>query len=255
MSDIDIDILYHDEVQLLDWGESRSTGPWVKLRLADVQALDQFRGLDTATAKRTGHIFNMTLAQGDIAQLVERQEREREGKGQHGAFWHDLIASGVFRARPVLECIGSEDEFEFWIRTHDGGSAIDGNHDWDDQLGEKVCDPAHVRRTAEGSGTSEKPPYYAIPLTHEQHLFQHQHGEKACLDAFDPETEWSHSEAAAWFEKKADHYRSEWASRTLQQQLAPESTSRSKVHPDTVRCWFEDNELSIYLPKKFRTFR
>lgn len=59
-------ILLHEEVQLMDWGESRSAGPFVKFRLDDPQLLEIFRGMDTATAKRTGHILNITVSAGDI---------------------------------------------------------------------------------------------------------------------------------------------------------------------------------------------
>lgn len=59
-------VLLHEEVQLMDWGESRSAGPFVKFRLDDPQLLEVFRGMDTASAKRTGHILNITVSEGDI---------------------------------------------------------------------------------------------------------------------------------------------------------------------------------------------
>jgi len=67
----DINILLADEIQLLDFGESRSIGPWIKLRLNDPDQLAVFRGMDTATAKKTGHIMNLVLSQGDIAAMAE----------------------------------------------------------------------------------------------------------------------------------------------------------------------------------------
>jgi len=241
MSD-DLEILHHGDVQLLDWGESRATGPWIKLRLQSPEALDVFRGMDTAGAKKTGHIMSCTLATGDIAQLAAEEPK----KGAHGKFWQQLIASGIFRSLPVLYDIGTEEQFEHWIRGQ--VSAIDGNHDWDEQHGEPVCDPAHVRRTSEGSGTAQKPPYFAVPLTHDQHLTQHNHGEDALERYFDEPPE----DMGAWLEKKADHYRAEWGSRRLAETLAPGCNSRSEVHPDLVRCWLEERDLLIYLPKGLR---
>lgn len=244
----DLNIVLHEECQLLDWGETRAGGPWVKLRLPDPELLNCFRGMDTATAKQTGHILHCTLAEGDIATVVDAEP----DKGKHGKFWHDLIRHNVFAVKPVLQAIGTEEAFMLWLRGHPGGSAIDGNYDWDEQRGDKLCDPAHVLRTAEGSGKAVKSPYFAIPLTHEQHLVQHNKGEEACLSKFlkDPV-----DDAGKWFENKARFYRAEWASKTLAEQLAPGSTSRSQVHPDLVRDWFDDNLLTIYLPSKMRDDR
>lgn len=59
-------ILLHGQAQLLDWGESRATGPWVKVRLEDPELLSIFRGMDTASQTKTGHILNITLSEGDI---------------------------------------------------------------------------------------------------------------------------------------------------------------------------------------------
>jgi hypothetical protein len=55
-------IILASEVQLMDWGESRSSGPWIKLRLQDPDQLDVFRGMDTAELKKTGHLFDLLLA-------------------------------------------------------------------------------------------------------------------------------------------------------------------------------------------------
>ena len=60
------------EAQLLGWGDGRNSGPWIKLRLADPETLDKFRGLDTATAKNTGHLFDLALIETDHAPLPER---------------------------------------------------------------------------------------------------------------------------------------------------------------------------------------
>lgn len=245
----ELEVLFHEEVQLLGWGETRETGPWVKLRLNDPDLLNVFRPMDTATAKRTGHIFNCTLSQGTIPEV---DDAEPSPKGSHGKFWHDLIAFNVFAAKPVLNAIGSEEWFMRWLRNHPGGSAIDGNYDWDEEKGEKLCDPAHVLRTAEGSGKAVKSPYYAVPLTHQQHLVQHGKGELECLRQFHEDEFEDEQAAKEWFEKKAAHYRNDWASKELAQLLFAGCESRSQVHPDLVRQWFDENLLSIYLPRKLR---
>lgn len=243
-SESEIEIIHHGDVQLLDWGESRSTGPWVKLRLESPEALDVFRGMDTATMKKTGHILSCTLAQGDIAELASEEKPKQ--KGRHGAFWRELIASGVFRSPPVLEAIGPESAFEEWIRQQP--SVIDGDADWDTEKGEFRNQCCHIKVVSEGSGTAEKPPYFAVPMTAAEHRLQHKHGYSVAANL--PE-----GEALEWFRKQAEHYRTEWASWRLAGLLAPDVGSRSMVNPDIVRAWFADCELEIYLPKKLRTFR
>lgn len=236
----ELDILLHSESQLLDWGESRSTGPWIKLRLPDPDLLDVFRGMDTATMKKTGHILHITIAQGDIATLAEEEPPSR---GRYGEFWRDLIASGFFRALPVLREIGSEDRFEEWIRQQP--SVINGNCDWDPDKGERRCEPAHIRSVADGSGTAEKPPYFAVPMTHKQHQLQHDKGYSAVTGLIP-------GEAIEFLSKRADRYRTEWASLRLAEILAPNTSSRAEVHPDMVRSWVSENDLGNYFPKKLR---
>jgi len=72
-------VLLHEEVQLMDWGESRSAGPFIKFRLDDPALLEVFRGMDTATAKRTGHILHLTVAEGDIVAAPEPAPVSGEG--------------------------------------------------------------------------------------------------------------------------------------------------------------------------------
>lgn len=235
----ELKILFHDSVQLMDFGESRTGGPWIKLRLPDPDDLHVFRGMDPAQMKKTQHVLHCTIAEGDIVQLAEEAPPER----RYGKWWRDLIASGFFRAPRVLAAIGTEDEFENWIREQP--SVIDGNADWDEVMGESRCEPAHIRRVADGSGTAEKPPYFAVPMTHKQHQLQHDKGYSAV-------TGMTEGEAIEWLAKKADHYRTEWASLTLASQLVPDTPSRGDVHPDMVRIWLETNDLTQYLPERLR---
>jgi len=241
------EIILHDETQLVDWGESRAGGPWIKLRLSDPDLLDQFRSMDTATLKKSGHILHCTLADGDIARLAE-SEPEPE-KPQHGQFWRELIACGFFRSPPVLRCIAPETQFEDWIRSLP--SVLDGAADWDGERGENRNEVCHVRRVAEGSGTAERPPYFAVPMTHAQHQCQHQHGERAALSAFAPD-KLGECQADEWFARKADQLRTEWASKNLAEKLKPGCQSRGEVSPDQVREWVLENELWQYLPERLR---
>ncbi len=237
----ELNILFHDEVQFLDFGESRTTGPWIKLRLRDPDDLAIFRAMDPGEMKRTNHVLHCTIASGDIATVVPAEEPP--GK-KYGQFWRSLIRSGFFRAPPVLAAIGTEDEFEEWIREQP--SVIGGGGDWVEELGERRCQPAHVRRVSEGSGTATKPPYFAVPMTsHEHNQVQHQHG-------YSRVTGLEAGEAIEWLAKKADQYRTEWASLTLASKLVPDTPSRGHVHPELVLLWVEENSLERFLPKAAR---
>lgn len=90
----------------------------------------------------------------------------------------------------------TEKAFLRWLRTL--CSAID-------QAKDDIV-AAHVRRVNQGSGIATKPKLYAIPLTREQHDFQHQHGELKCLIHFTGRN-WTLADARKWFEDQAFFYR------------------------------------------------
>lgn len=80
-------------------------------------------------------------------------------------------------------------------------SCLDGNY---------PCECCHVRRINQGAGIGRKPPFYAVPMTHEQHVFQHQHGELACLQKYVPAVNWTLDSAKWFFENEAMKVRVNW---------------------------------------------
>lgn len=83
-------------------------------------------------------------------------------------------------------------------------SCLDGDfNQWDDGIGRNI--PAHVRRVNRGSGMGLKPQFSAVPLTHEQHMIQHQCGESEVIRRFSG-IDLTTAQAAEWFEQKADEY-------------------------------------------------
>lgn len=104
--------------------------------------------------------------------------------------------------------------FRKWIRTQP--SCLSGNFS-EHVNGEGRCIAAHVRRAGQ-SGTAYKAMFSCVPMTDEEHRFQHQHGEAACLTRYgraamlslaDPGISASHF-AAGWFDEQAAKYRDEW---------------------------------------------
>ena len=239
------EIIMHSETQLLDWGETRAGGPWIKLRLPDPELLEQFRGMDTATMKKTGHILHCTLAEGDIVAA----EDEPEPKADHGQFWSALFKCGFFRNVEVLRAIGPESKFEGWLRCQ---PAVIGPDDYCEKTGEIRNQVAHVRRTAEGAGTAEKPPYFAIPLSAQTHREQHEMGEVSFVRSWPGKTRFTEEQAKEWFEIKADRYRTEWASNELARMFKPDYQSRSEVPADDVVAWAEKHDLIRFIPHGWR---
>lgn len=227
-----LQILLHDEVQLLDWGESRAGGPWVKFRLNAPELLDAFRGLDTAKANKTGHILNLTVAQGDIAQLTEAPEKPEPKYGHYAA---GLYRCGFFFNPRVLRALGSDAEYRKWIQRQP--SAYSGKFsEYVD--GEGRCIAAHVRRAGD-SGTAFKPKYACVPLTDEEHRLQHSEGENALGG---PE----------WFDLQRAKYLQAWAHQLLKETLGVESLADAA--PQMVRDWAERNDLLAALPGVYRDY-
>lgn len=219
-------IILHDEVQLLDWGESRAGGPWIKLRLKDPVDLEVFRGLDTAKANKTGHIFNATLAEGDITQLVEV---EKPKSGQHIA---ELYKHGFFYNPKVLAALGPDEQYLEWVKNQPCA--------FDLGLGACDCDgdvvAAHVRRIASGSGTGIKPEYSAIPMCNKHHMEQHHYGE-------------SHFGGKEVFDTKAGEYKAKWAHMKLRKVFNVEHLR--DVSLEDIRAWATEANVYHALPSMF----
>lgn len=74
---------------------------------------------------------------------------------------------------------GSEKQYLGWVVLQP--SAYSGRFsgkDWDSGI--SYCDPCHYR-TADNAGIATKPEYWAIPLTRDEHLRQHQVGQFAFM--------------------------------------------------------------------------
>ena len=213
----DLKVIHHDECQLLDWGESRATGPWVKLRLSDVEYLEAFRGLDTATAKKTGHIFNVTITQGDI---IADEKPVDSVASKYGAQAKELRLSSFFRRPEVWRAVGTDQEFLDWLKIC--SCPVTGSH-----YGDIV--PAHVRRVANGSGTGIKPEYSAIPLCDKHHQLQHLQGESAI-------------NPREWWDKKRIEYLVKWCWETLKTDLGYDSWS--EVPPLVLETWADKKLVS-----------
>lgn len=96
-----------------------------------------------------------------------------------------------------------EKAFLAWIRTLP--SCLSGN---------TPCVAAHIRRVSEGAGMGRKPRLFAVPMTNEEHQYQHNHGEMAVLIKYTRFNDiityhsWEAKESSKiWFNNLANKYR------------------------------------------------
>lgn len=75
-----------------------------------------------------------------------------------------------------------------------------------DGIGRNIA--THVHR-ASNSGTGYKPPFSAVPLTDEEHQYQHKHGEAGAIYRFIGER-LSNQAAKKWFDNEAEFYLEKW---------------------------------------------
>jgi len=181
-------------------------------------------------------LFSEPGISGAMVRLHEKAAQDHQsGKGPHGQFWRALVKAGAFLAPDVLEQLGSDEDYCEWVRRQP--SAASGDFDYDPDTGDGRCECAHVRRVANGSGTATKPPYSAIPLTHSEHVLQHQGGESALG-------------GKGWFDKMRARYVTEWAMQRVRETFAVDSLSW--VEPERALQWFEERDLLRYVPEGYR---
>lgn len=239
-----LEIILHTEVQLLDWGETRTGGPYIKLRLADAEELEAFRGMDTAKLKKTGHIFNMTLAAGDIAQLAEDPK-----KGIYGAYTAKLHRSSFFSSPDVWAALGTDKQYRTWIQQHPKGCMICNGGEWVQDLGENRCEAAHVLRadlppSREGDEPN-KPDFSRVPLCNKHHTTQHNQGEYAALVSYDQD-KYKGVDASDFFRRRSIIYVQQWAHSQLRDFFGAKSLT--ELSPEVIKEWAESVGVERYLP-------
>jgi hypothetical protein len=158
---------------------------------------------------------------------------EVEDKKPFGKEASELYRLGFFFNPKVLEAIGTDEEYIFWVQLQP--SAYSGEFS-EYVNGDGRCVAAHVRRAGE-SGTGYKAPYAVIPLTQEEHMRQHAEGESALV-------------GAEWFDKMRAKYVQSWASKSLSIRL--NYPSMGYVPPEIVRAWALAHDIDNVLPACYR---
>lgn len=156
-------------------------------------------------------------------------EPEKKSKGDHGQFAQWLVQSGFFRRPDVWKHLGTDEAFLEWVKRSPCCAEQDDRCD-----GDVVA--AHVRRIADGAGTSIKPAYAAIPLCNKHHLQQHQHGE-------------SHLGGKEWFDRQRIKWVSEWAKQMLKERLGIDSLA--KLSPQHLELALRGSGLNVNIPAEY----
>lgn len=151
--------------------------------------------------------------------------------GDYGKQAQSLRLSSFFRTPKVWEKVGKDADYLEWLRNQ--SCAYCGDADYVEETGEMKCEAAHVRRVADGAGTSIKPPFSAIPLCHSHHEQQHHQGEQVLGDD-------------DWWKKHRLWYVQQWCWETLKAELGYKSWH--DVPPAKLRQWAEEHKVHGFLP-------
>ena len=262
MNDALKNFLFIDQLKIMGYGESDTSGCWIKFQLTP-ELLEMVRGRKGEMVEVAARLIDNSgeyippnkkpkiYADAAPKTMGELYNQEAiESSGEHGKYWQGLIRLGVFNAPPVLEAIGADKNFQAWVRKQP--SCLSKDADWDEESGELRNEYCHVRRVSEGAGTGIKPKYFGVPMTHEEHNYQHQYGELVTLTERRPKkgadpAQWNVKTAKAWFENKAAQHRMEWATTALIRQLGYKR--RRDCPPEEVKSWIKMHKLERFFPK------
>lgn len=227
------DFDFMGETKLMGYGESDSSGAWIKLQVT-TEDLAIFRGLK-------GEVFDTAMRNVDKGPLPEPKPE----KGPYGEHAKDVILSGFFNSGKLRELLGGDEGYQEWCRNQP--CAVTGEINLVDQsTGLMRNEYAHVRRAGE-AGTAYKPKYSGIPLAHRVHQDQHHLGESACLHNYGIDVE----DAQAWFDKQVQKHLKVWIVDNLKQIF--ETDTLTKIKPSRFYTWAVNTNLVHELPKKLTT--
>jgi hypothetical protein len=164
--------------------------------------------------------------------MIDTAAGAAEEPAAYGRFARVLRTHVSFMlARKVWEAVGTDDEYLEWCK-HQKCAKCGWTPHWEMSTF-MLCDPAHVRRIADGAGVALKPAYSAIPLCHDHHVEQHRVGE-AILGG---------KEAV---DRARIKHVQDWVWDTLKATLGFEHWS--EVPPATLVTWAREHDLVDTLP-------
>ena len=161
----------------------------------------------------------------------------------------ELHRCGFFINPRIVAALGTDDEYQDWVRQKP--CVVCGDYDWVDGVGR--CEYAHVRR-ADNAGTGIKPAYSGVPMCHQDHALQHQHGESAAhnryMEIMGKVGPRSPADGKFWFSRMANKYLSEWAHTKFVSALGHKSLT--ECSPMEIVSWALQKDLTHMVPKKVR---
>ena len=245
----DIEIYHADEMQIMGYGESDTSGAWLKLQILP-EDMEKFRGLK-------GQVFNVAMSKVDApVNKPAKRPKVPPAEGPYGDAYRTLHRNGFFNIPAVVSHVGSDNKFLEWIRKQPCAitGAFDYNKNEETGTVTERCDAAHYRSIEDGAGVAIKPKYSAIPLVHAWHLAQTDFGYAAMnVRTADVPTKQSEcgddTEGREWFQTQRDRYVSSWVKQYLYKIF--KVRSMRQVPPAEFLVWAQTNGLDNFIPKKF----
>jgi len=238
--------LIMDHLKIMGYGESDTSGCWWKLQLTP-EHLEAVRGRRGEMVEITARLID---EHGEYLPIGEHipADKEPDPDKPYGKFWEAAMRNGTFKSKRLAATIGTQAEYVAWTRLQPSCISGGKDHIWGGK--DRKCEFAHVRR-AGGSGTGYKEDYSGVPLTHEEHTHQHNHGERSCLRKWHKNDTFSDSVEAAkeWFDQQAARNLEAWTSIALAKEIGAKK-SRAEVVPWELIRWLENYELTELISKK-----
>lgn len=146
---------------------------------------------------------------------------------QDKSFFRELFRFGWFNNPQVLKAFGTDKNYQDFVRSQ--ASCVSG---------QSPVEFAHVRRIASGSGTGIKPEYSGVPLTHEEHMKQHNEGESVFG-------------GKDFFDKQLVKHRQLWIKSILYDYFNVESLS--DISHDSFLSFLDERNILNTVPSRMRS--
>lgn len=255
-------LVYHEkELQLMGYGESDSSGAWIKFQI-EPEDLEKFRGLKGTEFHVVLVKLNSNTGEPE-PQKRKKKPRTPPAEGPYGENYKTLHIKAFFNERAVCEAIGTDKQFLAWLRKQPCAKTGKFDYNKDEATGvvKELCEAAHYRSIEDGAGVGIKPLYSAIPLVHAWHLAQTDFGYAAMAGAPTAASDYGNAAPTSlnecgsegvgreWFVTQRDKYVALWVKTCLYKLF--DVRSMRQVPPQEFYAWAQMKGLTDLIPKKF----